>query len=93
MCRDSSRRQKPGCSRPETAQPAPGQIDRHTADGVDPADVFHAYVAALVAMVVFGIPAAIKQQNYSPIIKDAHAHTHVDWVRIGIVALQHGPFR
>jgi Na+/H+ antiporter NhaD/arsenite permease-like protein len=56
-------------------------------DGIAPADVFHAYVAALVALVIFGIPASIKQQNYSPIIKNAHAHTHVDWVRLGIVVL------
>lgn len=56
-------------------------------DGIAPADVFHAYVAALVALVIFGIPASIKQQNYSPIIKNAHAHTHVDWIRLGIVVL------
>jgi len=56
-------------------------------NGVAPADVLHAYVAAAVALVVFGIPAAIQQQRYSPIIKHAHAHTHVDWTRMGIVAL------
>lgn len=56
-------------------------------DGVHPFDVFHAYVASGVALVVFGIPAAMQQQRYSPIIKHAHTHTHVDWVRVGIVAL------
>jgi Na+/H+ antiporter NhaD/arsenite permease-like protein len=55
-------------------------------DGVDPADVFHAYAAAVVALVVCGIPAAIQQQRYSPILKNAHAHTHVDWGRLGVVA-------
>ena len=56
-------------------------------DGVRPLDVLHAYIPAIVAMVVFGIPAAIQQQRYSPIIKHAHAHTHVDWTRVGIVLL------
>lgn len=56
-------------------------------DGVAPADVLHAYAAAVVALVVCGIPAAIQQQRYSPILKHAHAHTHIDWGRLGIVAL------
>lgn len=55
--------------------------------GVSPLSVLDAYVAALVALVVFGIPAAIQQQNYSPILKNANAHTHIDWPRIGIVGL------
>lgn len=36
-------------------------------DGVNPLDVFEAYVAASVAMVIFGIPAALQQHRYSPI--------------------------
>jgi Na+/H+ antiporter NhaD/arsenite permease-like protein len=56
-------------------------------DGVNPADVFHAYAAAGVAVVVCGIPAALQQQNYSPILRHAHQHVHVDYVRVGIVAL------
>lgn len=54
--------------------------------GVAPPDVFHAYVAAIVALVVCGVPAAIQQHRHSPILKHAHAHTHVDWGRLGIVA-------
>lgn len=54
-------------------------------DGVAPLDVVHAYAAAVVALVVFGIPAAIQQHKHSPILKNAHQHTHVDWGRIGIV--------
>lgn len=54
-------------------------------DGVAPADVLHAYVAAGVALVVFGIPASIAQHKYSPIIKNSHEHTHIDWGRVGIV--------
>ena len=37
-------------------------------DGVSPLDVLHAYVAAGVALVVCGIPAALQQQRYSPIV-------------------------
>ena len=55
-------------------------------DGVSPIDVLEAFVAAGVAMVIFGIPAAIQQQRYSPIVKDASARIHVDWTRVGIVA-------
>lgn len=54
-------------------------------DGVAPLDVVHAYAAAIVALVVFGVPAAIQQHKHSPILKNAHQHTHVDWGRIGIV--------
>ncbi len=56
-------------------------------DGVAPPDVLHAYIAAAVALLVFGVPAAMQQQRHSPIIKHAHTHTHVDWARVGIVAL------
>ncbi len=54
-------------------------------DGVAPGDVLHAYAGAIVALIVCGIPAAIQQQRYSPILKNAHAHTHVDWKRLYIV--------
>src|ERR1041384_4043187 len=39
-------------------------------DGVDPLDVLEAFVAAGLAMVIFGIPASMQQQKYSPITKD-----------------------
>jgi len=55
--------------------------------GVSPLDVLEAALPAAAALVVFGIPAAIQQQRHSPILKGAHAHTHVDWPRAGIVAL------
>jgi Na+/H+ antiporter NhaD/arsenite permease-like protein len=54
-------------------------------DGVSPFDVLHAYVAAGVALFVFGIPASLQQHRYSPIIRDAPAHVRVDWGRIGVV--------
>jgi Na+/H+ antiporter NhaD/arsenite permease-like protein len=56
-------------------------------DGVSPVAVFDAYVAAVVALVVCGIPAALQQHRHSPIMKDEAAGTHVDWARVGIVAL------
>ena len=55
-------------------------------DGVSPIAVLDAYVAAAVAMVVFGIPAAIQQQRYSPILKDEQRHDPIDGARLGIVA-------
>jgi Na+/H+ antiporter NhaD/arsenite permease-like protein len=55
-------------------------------DGVNPLDVFHAYVAAGTAMVAFGIFAARQQHAYSPISKDAPEGVSVDWARVGIVA-------
>jgi Na+/H+ antiporter NhaD/arsenite permease-like protein len=54
-------------------------------DGVDPFDVLEAYVAAVVAVAVFGIPAALQQQRYSPILKHEPQNIHVDWTRLGIV--------
>ena len=55
-------------------------------DGVSPLDVLEAFVAAGVAMFIFGIPAAIQQHRYSPITKDAPAGITVDWARVAIVA-------
>ena len=36
-------------------------------------------------MVVCGIPAALQQHRFSPILKDAPRHAHIDWPRVGIV--------
>jgi Na+/H+ antiporter NhaD/arsenite permease-like protein len=55
-------------------------------DGISPVVVFDAYVAAGVALLIIGYFGAKQQHAYSPIIKHAHAHTHVDWGRIFIVA-------
>lgn len=54
--------------------------------GVSPARVFEAIIGATVALFIFGIPAARQQHKYSPLCR-AHEHTHVDWMRVGIVAL------
>ena len=54
-------------------------------DGVSPVAVLNAYVAASVALVIFGIPAAFQQHKYSPITKDAPVGVVIDWARVGIV--------
>jgi Na+/H+ antiporter NhaD/arsenite permease-like protein len=56
-------------------------------DGVSPLDVFHAYAAAVVALVVTGIPAALQQHGYSPIVRHVREGVRIDWARVGIVLL------
>ena len=53
--------------------------------GVNPLDVLHAYVAAAVALVVCGIPAAIQQHRFSPIKRDAPRALTLDWTRVFVV--------
>ena len=55
-------------------------------DGVSPLAVLEAYIAASLALVIFGIPAAIQQQRYSPITRDSGANVRIDAVRVFIVA-------
>ena len=55
-------------------------------DGVSPVDVIEAYIAAAVALVVFGIPAALLQHKHMAIEKNFHAQHSIDWARVGIVA-------
>jgi Na+/H+ antiporter NhaD/arsenite permease-like protein len=55
-------------------------------DGVSPLQVLEAYTAAGLALVLFGIPAALQQHRHSPIARDASADVVVDWVRVAIVA-------
>ena len=54
--------------------------------GVSPLSVLEAFIGSGAALVVFGIPAAIQQHRYSPILERVHQRVHVDWVRVGIVA-------
>ncbi|MGH8135308.1 MAG: citrate transporter [Steroidobacteraceae bacterium] len=54
--------------------------------GVAPIQVAHAYVAAIAALLVFGIAAARRQQRFAPIIKDARTSHRIDWTRVMIVA-------
>ena len=55
--------------------------------GVSPLQVFECIIAAAVALFVFGIPAAIQQQRYSPMLEHVHSRAHIDWARVGIAAL------
>ena len=55
-------------------------------DGVSPLSVLEAYIAASVAMAIFGIPAALQQQRYSPIVRDTTTTIRIDAARVFIVA-------
>jgi Na+/H+ antiporter NhaD/arsenite permease-like protein len=54
-------------------------------DGVSPLIVLEAYVAASVALVICGIPAALQQHRYSPIATNAPRGIKIEWTRIAIV--------
>ena len=54
--------------------------------GVAPLDVVPAFAGAGAALLVFGLPAALQQQAYSPILKDVKHEPRIDWVRVGIVS-------
>jgi Na+/H+ antiporter NhaD/arsenite permease-like protein len=54
--------------------------------GVSPLSVLEAFVAAAVAISIFGMPAAIQQQRFSPIKKDPPRGLHIYWARTLIVA-------
>jgi len=53
--------------------------------GVPPTAVLEAYLAAVVAFLVFAVPAAIIQQRHAPITRDSSRRVRVDWTRVGIV--------
>lgn len=55
--------------------------------GVNPLQVVDAYVAAVPALVIFGIIAARQQHAYQPIMKDSPSGAHVHKARLGIVAI------
>jgi Na+/H+ antiporter NhaD/arsenite permease-like protein len=56
-------------------------------DGVSPLEVLHAYIAAVVALVIVGVIAARQQHAYAPITKDAPPGIRVDWARVAIVGV------
>jgi len=53
--------------------------------GVSPLSVVEAYVAAGVALLVFGVPAALQQHRHSPIVKAPPRGLQIEWTRLGIV--------
>jgi Na+/H+ antiporter NhaD/arsenite permease-like protein len=54
-------------------------------DGVAPLDVFHAYAAAVPALLIFGVIAAKQQHAFHPIQKHATNGNKIDSARLGIV--------
>ncbi len=54
--------------------------------GVSPLSVLEAYVAAIVAMLVFAVPVSLQQQRFSPILKNPPTGLKIDPVRVFIVA-------
>jgi Na+/H+ antiporter NhaD/arsenite permease-like protein len=53
--------------------------------GVSPLSVLEAFVAAGVALIIFGIPAALQQHRYSPILKQPPRGLRIEWVRVYII--------
>jgi Na+/H+ antiporter NhaD/arsenite permease-like protein len=54
--------------------------------GVSPLSVVEAYVAAIVAMLIFAVPASLQQQRFSPILKKPPTGRKIDRARVFIVA-------
>jgi Na+/H+ antiporter NhaD/arsenite permease-like protein len=54
--------------------------------GVSPLSVVEAYVAAVIAMLIFAVPASLQQQRYSPIVKNPPSGLKIHKVRVFIVA-------
>ena len=54
-------------------------------DGVSPLVVLEAYVAAAAALLIFGIPAALQQHRYSPIVKEPRRGLQIVWTRLVVV--------
>jgi Na+/H+ antiporter NhaD/arsenite permease-like protein len=55
--------------------------------GVNPFSVLEAFIAAGTALVIFGIPAALQQQKYSPIMEHVPSGLRIEWARVFIVAV------
>ena len=55
--------------------------------GVSPLSLLEAYVAAIVAFLIFAAPASLQQQRHSPLINQARRGLTIDWARVFIVAV------
>ena len=55
--------------------------------GIRPAEVINAYVAAIPALVIFGIMASLQQHKLNPIEKDDLPNVHISWKRLAICFL------
>lgn len=54
--------------------------------GVSPLAVVEAYIAAVVAMLIFAVPASLQQHRFSPIVKNPPSGLKIDYARVFIVA-------
>ncbi len=54
-------------------------------DGVAPMQLVHAYVAAITALLVFGLVAARQQHALQPIVRETGTAAPLDWARLAIV--------
>jgi Na+/H+ antiporter NhaD/arsenite permease-like protein len=54
--------------------------------GIPQSHVFHAIIAATVSLFIFGVPAAIVQQKFSPLMVRSEPLYRVDPTRVSIVA-------
>lgn len=55
--------------------------------GVSPVEVLRAYLPSTIALLIIAVVGARQQHAFSPILRNAHAHTRIDWTRVGIVGL------
>ena len=55
--------------------------------GVSPLSVLHAYVAAVFALFVSGIPASLAQQKYAPIVKDPPSGLRISFRHVAVVVI------
>lgn len=56
-------------------------------DGISPLSVVTAYVGAVAGFLIYGIPVALQQHRYSPILKDPPRGLQIEWTSAVIVAL------
>jgi Na+/H+ antiporter NhaD/arsenite permease-like protein len=56
-------------------------------DGVNPLVVADAFLPAMIAFMIFGLPAAILQHRYSPIVKDPPHGIRIEGARVMIVVM------
>src|SRR6516165_782928 len=54
--------------------------------GVSPLNVIQAYAGAIVAFLIFAVPASLQQQRHAPIVKSTRRGGSIDWMRLLIVA-------
>jgi len=53
---------------------------------ISPLSLLEAYVAAIVAFVIFAVPASLQQQRHSPLLSKVRRGITIDWMRVSIVA-------